>query len=154
MAFSVTMYECSDDPKVVGKNLKNAVTVSSIRPTGEVDLMTPTFELDYKEALTTKNYLVAPAPFNRHYFISDMKIDIGKKIYITCAVDVLETYKEDLLNCVACVTRSESIGKPTYVVDNKLPIDPSRKELKSALFVGGFEPLYHEGAHNLIVTMN
>ena len=151
MAFSATIYNCSDDPKVLSKTLSGGTPVSSITPTEACDILNPTFILNYNSAYTTCNYIVVGAPFNRSYFITDMKIDIGKKIVISCAVDVLETYKDSIKNCMACVTRNEGIGKPTYVPDDKLPVDPNQKYLKSVLFEGGsIGGNYRTGKHVLV----
>lgn len=80
-----------------------------------------------------------------------MKIDIGKKIVISCSVDVLETYKLSIKNCVGCITRNEGIGAPTYVPDDKLPLDPNQKELKTVLLEGGsLGGSYSSGKHVLV----
>lgn len=153
MAFSATLYNNADDPKVLSKTLSGGQSVSSIVPTEACDILNPTFILNYNSAYTTCNYIVVGAPFNRSYFITDMKIDIGKKIVISCAVDVLETYKDSIKNCMACVTRNEGIGKPTYVPDDKLPIDPNQKYLKSVLFEGGSLGGNYGTGNHLLVCM-
>lgn len=156
MSFSATLYNNSDDPKKLSKNLTGGLTVSSITPTESCDILSPTFILNYNSSYTSCNYIVVGAPFNRSYFITDMKIDIGKKIIINCAVDVLETYKLSIKNCIACVTRNEGIGEPTYVPDDKLPLDPNQKELKTVLLEGGeigVEPINYESGNHLLVAM-
>ena len=151
MAFSATLYNCADDPKVLNKTLTGGYPVNSIVPTEACDILSPTFILNYNSNYTTCNYIVVGAPFNRSYFITDMKIDIGKKIEIDCSVDVLGTYKDQIKECVACVTRNEGIGKPTYVPDDKLPLDPNQKELKSVLLEGGsLGGSYQTGKHLLV----
>lgn len=124
MSFSVTLFDCADDPRALNKTLSGETPVKNVRPTGVVDLMAPTFELSYDAAYTTKNYLVALAPFNRSYFITDMRIDIGKKIYISCVVDVLATYRADISRISANVVRQENLTKemlpdPNYVYINE-----------------------------------
>lgn len=121
MAFTITLYNCTNDPRSLDKTLENGVETSNVRPTGIVDLLNPTFELDYSAALATKNYCVAGAPFNRSYFITDMKIDIGKKIIISCAVDVLQTYKEGINNINANVIRQENLTEP-YLPDSEYKV--------------------------------
>ena len=116
MAFSATVYNCADDPKKLEKTLETGITVSSIRPTEACDILNPTFVLDYNSSYTSCNYIVVGAPFNRSYFITDMKIDIGKKIEISCAVDVLETYKNSIKNLKCNIIRSESLKEP-YLPD-------------------------------------
>jgi len=105
MAFSIRLYNVSDDPRKLNKTLGEYLPVENVRPTDIVDLMNPSFILDYKESYTTKNYLYAAAPFDRYYFITDMKIDIGKKIIISCSADVLYTYRDDIKRINANVVR-------------------------------------------------
>lgn len=121
MAFSATFYNVTDDPRSLNKTLSGGTTVTSIRPTENCDLLNPKFELDYKANLTTCNYVVVGAPFNRSYFITDLSIDIGKKIYITCAVDVLETYKDDIESLTVNVIRQENLTEP-YLPDSEYKI--------------------------------
>lgn len=118
--FTINLYNCSDDPRTLNKTLTDIAEVRDVKPTGIVDLMNPTFELGYDSNYTTKNYCVVGAPFNRSYFITDMKIDIGKKIIISCAVDVLQTYKNKIEDINANVVRQENLIKemlpdPSYV---------------------------------------
>ena len=108
MAFSIKLYNVSDDPRKLNKTLTGELPVDNVRPTDIVDLMNPSFILNYEESYTTKNYLWADAPFNRFYFITDMKIDIGKKIVISCAVDVLYTYHTEINKIKTNIFRSSS----------------------------------------------
>jgi hypothetical protein len=72
MSFSATLYNCADDPRKLSKTLTDLISVSSIIPTDNVDLLAPTFILNYNSNYTTRNYIVVGAPFNRSYFITDM----------------------------------------------------------------------------------
>lgn len=119
--FTINLYDCSDDPRKLSKTLSGETPVRNVKPTGIVDLMNPTFELGYDSNYTTKNYCVVGAPFNRSYFITDMQIDIGKKIIISCAVDVLQTYKDDIRNINANVIRQENLTEP-YLPDPEAKI--------------------------------
>lgn len=125
MAFTITLYNCSDDPRKLNKTLSDETPVTGVKPTGIVDLMNPTFELSYDSDYTTKNYCVVGAPFNRSYFITDMKIDIGKKIIISCAVDVLQTYKDDIKPINANVVRQENLIKEMLPDPNFVYLDQS-----------------------------
>lgn len=124
MAFTIKLYNVSDDPRKLNKTLTGEAEVTNVRPTDIVDLMNPSFILDYNEGYTTKNYLWAAAPFNRFYFITDMKIDIGKKIVISCSADVLYTYRDDIKRINANVIRQEfkvkdMLPDPSYVYLNQ-----------------------------------
>lgn len=123
--FTINLYNCSDDPRKLSKTLSGETPVTGVKPTGIVDLMNPTFELSYDSDYTTKNYCVVGAPFNRSYFITDMKIDIGKKIIISCAVDVLQTYKDDIKPINANVIRQEKLIKEMLPDPNFVYLDQS-----------------------------
>ena len=116
MSFSATLYNNSDDPRALNKTLGTGYEVSNIRPTESCDILSPTFILDYDADYAQCNYVVVNAPFNRSYFITDMKIDIGKKIVISCAVDVLQTYKEEIEKLKCSIIRQENLKEP-YLPD-------------------------------------
>jgi hypothetical protein len=48
MAFSIRLYNVSDDPRKLNKTLTGELLVNSVKPTDIVDLMNPSFILDYK----------------------------------------------------------------------------------------------------------
>lgn len=148
MSFAITLSSCSDDPRKLTKTLSGQIKVNSVKPTGIVDLMNPSFELDYDSSYTTKNYCEVGAPFNRSYFITDMKIDIGKKIIISCAVDVLETYKEGIKPINANVIRSEKtdMAEP-YLPDNEYKIRTGFQNYTD-VFAGGAS-LFNQGDYVL-----
>ena len=120
MAFAATVYNCSDDPRKAVKTLPAGTPVASIVPTESCDVLNPTFILNYNVAYTTCNYIIVGSPFNRRYFITDMKIDIGKKIVISCAVDVLGTYWDNIKTTRVNVIRQENLN------ENNIP-DPEFK---------------------------
>ena len=123
MSFAITLSSCSDDPRTLMKTFSGQITVNNVKPTGIVDLMNPTFELSYDSNYTTKNYCEVGAPFNRSYFITDMKIDIGKKIIISCAVDVLQTYHSSIADSEAYIIRTGHFASgASYLPDDQVPI--------------------------------
>lgn len=123
MSFSATLYNCSDDPRKLSKNLESGVAISTIIPTESCDILNPVFILNYNAGYATKNYIVVGAPFNRSYFITDMKIDIGKKIVINCSVDVLGTYSNEILNIQGYIVRTgHAASMNRFISDNSIPI--------------------------------
>ena len=155
MAFSVIFSTNTADPKVVDKGpyliSDGSLVSATLSPTAQVTLENPTFVVDYNPVYLNYNYLACQL-FNRYYYIVDKIIEPGKKIELVCEVDPLMSFKGEFLNCIGCVTRSESVGKPTYVVDNRLPVDTSQKEVKSVLFTGGFDPAYGANDKHIIFS--
>lgn len=123
MAFNATVYVLQDDPRTLMKRFTNEEPVNDIRPTDIVDLMNPSFILNYDAKYIGKNYIHVEAPFNRYYFINDMKIDIGKKIVINCSVDVLQTYKDSISESTAYIMRTgREASKAAYLPDENVPV--------------------------------
>lgn len=148
MSFSATLYNCSDDPRKLSKNLESGVAISTIIPTESCDILNPVFILNYNAGYATKNYIVVGAPFNRSYFITDMKIDIGKKIVISCAVDVLQTYKDSIEELQVNIVRSEtpktSDGEYEYIPDSNFNVR-SGFQYYHDVFTGG-DSAFQEGS--------
>lgn len=124
MAFIAKFYNCSDDPRKLSKTLTDEVEKRDVKPTENCDILKPVLELSYDPKLINKNYVVINTPFNRSYFITDMSVTIGKKIIITCAVDVLQTYKDSIKKIKANVVRQEKLIKdmlpdPSFVYLNE-----------------------------------
>jgi len=118
---TLTIYNVTDAPNVVNKSLANGVTISA-QPVEPCDFLSPSFIIDKSGAITSGNYIVAGAPLNRHYFITDKSLITGNRVLVVCAVDVLTTYASGIKNSIGTVLRSESIGKPTMIPDSKLPV--------------------------------
>lgn len=120
---NVTLYKTSDDMRKVNKTLTTIGTQKTLTIYDSIDIISPVFVLDYNADLLTANYLYC-GNLARYYFINDITLDSGKRMYISCSEDVLMTYKTQLLNCDCCVMRNENaLGE---VVDDKLPIAPNR----------------------------
>ena len=125
---TVKLYMCADDVKTVNKTLTAEKTIT-VSITGNCSMLSPTLKIATYDNLSSYNYLYIQE-WNRYYFIKDITVDVGGKIYLQCAIDVLYTYRLYFGDVVACVIRSESIGKPTEIIDTSLPINPNKKETK------------------------
>lgn len=119
MAFTLQLYNTKDDPRKLHKDYVEVGT-ANVRPTDTLDVINPVFELDYKESLLGANYAYCPL-FNRFYFINDIKVDIGKKIILSCAVDVLMSYGEQISAMTVNVMRQENM-KESYLADPQYKI--------------------------------
>lgn len=105
---------------------------TAVKPTSPLDIITPTFIFDYSVAALACNYLYC-VEFGRFYFVKNIAVDTAGRIDISCAVDVLQTYANQIKNSYATILRSESIGRPTKYIDNKLPVYPSKKNVTSII---------------------
>lgn len=131
MSISVRLLSSGDDPRVLNKTFTTIATVTA-QPTENCSLITPTITLAYSSSLigVTHFYVVE---WQKYFFLTSLSVSPGSKIIISGSVDFLTTYKDDIRQCIATVVRSESIGSPTMIPDSKLPIDPNKKELLTAV---------------------
>ena len=128
------LYNISEDTRCLTKVIVGTTpaikTAADIKPTEGVDVLSPAFILGYDSSYLSCNYLYC-AELNRFYYITEMTIDTAQRIHVQCSVDVLQTYASSILNCIATVVRSESVGRPTMYTDSKLPVYPTKKNVTS-----------------------
>ena len=103
---------------------------TTVKPTDTVDIISPTFTFAYSAAALSANYLYCN-DFQRFYFITNVAIETGGRVRISCAIDVLQTYANSMKNCNATVIRTATSGAPTMYSDNKFPVYPSKKVVTS-----------------------
>lgn len=121
---TVTLYNITDDPRKLTKTLPAALgTYDTVNALDIVSIVNPTLILEYRSGYIDCNYCKVHE-FGRYYFCKT-SVDTGGRIVLTCTVDPLMSFADDIKECKACITRNENTGIG-YVVDNKLPVDPNR----------------------------
>lgn len=132
---TINLYRISADPRRLDK-LTGAVLINQtpipIKPTEKVNLRNPVFEIDYNSDYLTANYCYCD-DFDTYYFVSPPHLNTGKRLDIPCNIDVRQTFKASILGSECTVLRSSGILYPTQIIDTKLPVNPSRKEITSIL---------------------
>ena len=159
---TVTLYKTTSDPRCLTKTFVKSGDTNwfqsfGVANTDNIDMLNPTIILARSKTIdnTTQtidfsaNYAKIDT-FDRYYFIKDISVGTGGKIYINLAVDVLGTYDTQIRDCKCCITRAELAG-PTQVPDSKLPIRVGDKALEVTTFVNGFIPNYQ--TNNIIVSV-
>lgn len=129
----LNLFSCSDDPKTVSKTLTTIASNIPIKPTGSVNVLKPTIIINYNSAYLGANYAYL-SEFDRYYFVGSPSVETGKQITFYLSVDVLYSWAVDIRRSPATVIRSESVGKPTYIPDQRLPIAPAEQLITSAVF--------------------
>lgn len=117
---TLTFYNISDAPNVVNKTIGEGVTIDTVHPVENCDMLNPSFILNNSTAATTYNYVYVSA-FGRYYFITGRQLIRGSRVLINCAVDVLYTYSASISNCIGTITRSEN-PKSKNIHDSKFPL--------------------------------
>lgn len=114
----ITIGQTSEDRRVLNKTFSGTeITVAIMRP---CDILNPIFILDYNVNWLTCNYLYCP-DFNRYYFINNLTVNTAQRIELSCSVDVLMTYRNQINNITCNVVRNENLRTP-YIADSNKPL--------------------------------
>lgn len=116
----VTLYSSTADPRRVHKQqyLTKIATVDAIIYYPLV-IEAPKFEFRYIRNYINVNYAYVPE-LNRYYFTNSPTLESGRTIVITCEVDPLMSFKDDILNlnCI-CIRNEKKFNE--YITDNNIP---------------------------------
>lgn len=80
----------------------------------------------HKKLLTSCNYIYVEY-LKRYYFVDDIILLTGNRINVKCSIDVLYTYKNNILSSVQFIKRNEKLYNGKYA-DERYPIE-SEKEI-------------------------
>ena len=116
----ITFYQNQSAPNVIPKvKTKKFERIGTLK--NNTSVRNPVIQLkvaDYDNARQC-NYCYI-ADFSRYYYIDDIRI-VNAIIEISMTVDVLESYKDDILNSTQLVARQEN--KKNYsIIDDRLPM--------------------------------
>lgn len=102
-------------------------TYKTVEVYNTTSLLAPQVVLDFDSAILSSGYNYAYIDkYDRYYYITDMAADSGKKIIISLSVDVLNTYKNQIVACPVTVLRQEGAYN-SYVADDRYPLDTDKK---------------------------
>ena len=104
------LYRTLDNENVINKNL-SLIHTMNIKLKDTVSITNPTLILSEVNGLDyfQCNYCFL-SEFNRYYFIRDIEVLSNKNYRLQLEVDVLESFKEDILNSVVEVNRGIKQG--------------------------------------------
>lgn len=126
----IILYKCTDEINSFPKTLTEGVTISGTLR-GECDMLYPVLTFSGENGLRwfkEYNYIHIP-DFNRYYFVSSLNLTSNASIEISCSVDVLQSWKDYILNMEAVVERNEFQKNP-YIIDTKPIYMPTNTEIK------------------------
>lgn len=81
--------------------------ISNVVLKENTSLMSPTFILKIRELVYNSNYVYCDF-MKRYYYIDSIEVLTGGRVAIHCKIDVLFTYREEIMSSSAWVVRSES----------------------------------------------
>lgn len=111
------LYNTTSDKRNVNKVLNKVKDISIFKIKDNVDILKPIILLSDSNVLSS-NYAYIKK-FNRYYFIDSVTVMSDGLMQVKLNVDVLQTYRQNILNLTTFVERQEFNYSP-YVVDNEL----------------------------------
>lgn len=108
-----------------------------VTPTQEISLIGGEYKIDYAAVAAVDwsraNYIYV-SQFARFYFIKNIRLDIGKQVYLNLQTDPLYTFADQIRNCPATCLRAEMYQSPTMYPDSSLPVLPTQNDPHSTSF--------------------
>ena len=121
---NVNLYNVSDPPNKISKKLNDKLVIENVRfkNEGTLDVLNPIIIIQLSDEISDYikyNYVEIPK-FTRYYWITSITTS-GGLVEISCKVDPLMSFKNDIIGSLQYVSRSENVNN-RYLVDNLLPI--------------------------------
>ena len=104
----VELYNTKDSNNVINKTKTDLISYN-IKFKDVADIQNPTIILR-SETPIKNNYAYIP-DFDRYYFIDSISIQPNNIYHLNLTVDVLESFKDDILNSMGSITRKENSNK-------------------------------------------
>lgn len=130
----MTLYKTADDRRRIGKSLTDGFGINDIEIKRDTNILNPSIIIKYFSGIMTYNYCFISI-FNRYYYITNINVLSGGRVELVCEVDVLNTYATNIKALSTILVRG-SVGAPTMIIDNRLPIKQT-KNVKTYEFSGG-----------------
>ena len=130
------IYKTKSAPNVVNKTLSEVVTFEEVIFKEDTSLLNPTIIINgvsnassYTiEDIGTSNYFSIPK-VNRYYFITDITMMSGGRVAITGKVDVLMSFKSDILGSTQLIVRQEKKTN-NYLIDTDIPLSSKKQVIE------------------------
>lgn len=148
MSFSVDLYVNNSPVEKIGKNLTGGHTISDVLLKRDTSILRPVLLVNSVQDIYTFNYMYI-SEFGRYYFIDDIRSVHDNLWEISAHVDVLETYKTQILSNTAVLRRQANkynlyLDDPEFKTYNyeqiqtlKFPANSFNKQLHYVLVVNG-----------------
>ena len=108
MAITMSLYQVSDDPRVMGKNIPTATSTHTITLKDGCSIDRPVVSFSAQaSAVAALNYAYIDT-FQRYYYITDRKSLINGVMELTLESDPLESFKTEIKARTATITRNQS----------------------------------------------
>ena len=130
----IILYSMTSDRRKIGKQKAVLFELENVILKDNTSVINPTFIFNRKKPLNnesipnyfTCNYIYSYGT-NKYYFVNDIRMINASSLEFICTVDVLETYKNNILSLTTLIERQENIYSP-YIVDNELKLTTANRD--------------------------
>ena len=122
---TIQLCNTADENNVINKTIATIDTVTATIK-GDSSIINPTLILEYKTPLIGVNYVFIP-DWNRYYFVKDMRVVTGGRYEIDLSVDVLQSFKEQILKCGVILSDTEQTGLNKYLPSESFVVNCKHK---------------------------
>ena len=130
---------CSSASEVVAIN-KDISIIDDVSATikGALSVENPVLILQYKSDIQSNvNYVYIPE-YNRYYFVTDIINLTGGRYELHCKVDVLMSFKDNILNLSCIVDKQSSKDNANMYLDDGSFVVQSKEFVDTINFPNGF----------------
>ena len=130
---------CSSTSEIVAIN-KDISIIDDVSATikGALSVENPVLILQYKSDIQSNvNYVYIPE-YNRYYFVTDIINLTGGRYEIHCKVDVLMSFKDNILNLSCIVDKQSSKDNANMYLDDGSFVVQSKEFVDTINFPRGF----------------
>lgn len=132
----VKIFKTKSAPNVVNKVLTEVVAFDEVIFKEDTSLLNPTIIINgvsnsssYNiEDIGTSNYFSIPK-VNRYYFITDITMMSGGRVAITGKVDVLMSFKTDIIGSTQLIVRQEKKTN-NFLIDTDIPLSSKKQVIE------------------------
>ena len=104
---NVTFSKNNSDKRYLNKTLTNALQVTGVSLYDSTSVTAPVLKVSGGPSkIANYNYVYIP-DFDRYYYITDFTVENGY-ILVSCKVDVLMSYKDNIMLCDCIAKRNEN----------------------------------------------
>lgn len=104
MSFTVDLYKNASPVEKIGKDLTDQQSITDVLLKRDTSILRPVLLVNDARGVTDFNYMYI-SEFDRYYFIDDIRSTHNNIWEISAHVDVLETYKDQILSNQAVIRR-------------------------------------------------
>ena len=122
---NVEIYKNLSENSVIGK-IKTLVYSTECDIKGESSIINPVLILKYNEKIFESNYIYIPT-WKRYYFIDDVRVLTGGRVELSLSVDVLESFKDSILELNVILSDTEQTGLNNYLPSESFVVNCKHK---------------------------